>query len=275
MIFSQLKISEFKKLSEYILLEKNIDYSEYAYSSIKRRIETIMENHKIIDCDELLHHIASDESFFKIVIHELRVPITEMFRDPDFWKSMMLNIFPKLFKKQQTILIQVPQCSSGEELYSLLILLNEYLPSKNYKIFADDISEKNIETIKAGIYSLKQLETAQKNYDVLGLKNPFSDYYTKTNSNFHLNNSLLNNVELSVQNFEKIQHETKFDLILYRNQLIYFTPQLQSKILKNIYNSLNKGSWLVIGIGENLTIHQDIKFSPVDKSEKIFKKYRF
>ena len=109
----------------------------------------------------------------------------------------------------------------------------------------------------------------------MSCKIPLADYFTEKNWNFILNSSLLETINLSVKNFFTDEVDINFDLILFRNRLIYFNPQLQSVALKLIHENLNRGGFLIIGIGESLNLQYESKFNIYDKNENIFKKTRF
>ncbi len=114
-----------------------------------------------------------------------------------------------------------------------------------------------------------------RNFAALELNADFSDFFDITEKKFKAKEFLLDNVNFTNENFQESTTESSYDLILYRNRLIYFSTNLQSKILKKIHNMLSKGGYLILGIGENLLLHSDIKINTADKTEKIFKKSKF
>ncbi len=212
--------------------------------------------------------------FLNEFIHSLRPPVTEFFRDPNMWRSLIKNVFPKLFKKEK-IRIYFPQCSSGDELYSLLIILDQLNLLHKVDILADDISEKHVENCKQGKFSVKKTETGNKNYEVLELETPLSYYITEEKKTIKLKNSLMSNVTFNPSGWFDIEEQENFDLIIFRNTLLYYNRQLQSSIINTLGDKLNKQGFIILGIKDEKPEKYGLKLNPFDKTEMIYRKPNF
>lgn len=270
----KLKISDYKNIIQGIYHAGGVDFSDYSLSSMKRRLEQKMINDKISTVDEFIELLKSDTKYFEQFLYDISVPVTDFFRDTDTWKAIKNQVLSKLEKKDNPRIL-VPECSSGEDLYSLLILLKENNLLNSTEIEACDFSKKNIEKIQKGIYPAKSMEPAGRNYNEIGMTLPFSEYFYEKNNDLAVNTSLLEKVSFRVQDLYSGFFQGYYDFVLYRNRLIYYNPQMQAKLLRKIYDLLFKSGFLSLGVGENLSLHADLKFTPADKSEKIYKKARF
>ncbi len=270
----KLKISEYKNIIQGIFDAGGVDFSEYSLCSMKRRLEQKMVSEKFSDADEFIANLKSNPKYFEQFLFDMSVPVTDFFRDTDTWKAIRNQVFSKLEKKESPRIL-IPECSSGEDLYSLLILLKESNLLDFVEVEACDISKKNIEKIQKGLYTLKSIEAAGRNYNEIITTMPFTEYFYEKNNDLVVNTNLIEKVIFRVQNLQAGVFEGYYDYILYRNRLIYYNPQMQSKLLRKIYNMLHKSGYLSLGVGENLNLHSDLKFTIVDKNEKIFKKSRF
>jgi chemotaxis protein methyltransferase CheR len=271
---TKLKISEYKNIIQGIYQAGSIDFSEYSLSSLKRRLEQKMNGDRISDSDEFIRLLKTDSKYFEQFLYEISVPVTDFFRDTETWKSIRNNVFSKLAKKENPRIL-IPECSSGEDLYSLMILLKESNLSDSTEVEACDFSKKNIEKIQKGIYPAKSMEPAGRNYNEIGMITPFSEYFYEKNSDLAVNTRLIEKVKFRIQDLYGGFFQGYYDFVLYRNRLIYYNPQMQDKLLRKIYEMLHKSAFLSLGIGENISLRSDLKFTVIDKNEKIFKKARF
>lgn len=229
-----------------------------------------MLQHETLDSKNLIKRLDND-IFFDEFIFSIRPIVTELFRDPDMWSVLLKDILPKLLKKEKTR-IYVPQCSSGDELYSLLVLLDQLNGLEAVEIFVDEISDKHIEKTKTGIFPNKKLEISAKNYEVLGLQTPFSHYITSKDASFVMKSTLKGKTIFNPTGWFDIEDQENFDLIIFRNNLIYYNSELQQTIIQVLTEKLNKSGFLIIGIKEKLSKLSLAKYSVYNKTENIFRK---
>ncbi|MDP4267394.1 MAG: protein-glutamate O-methyltransferase CheR [Bacteroidota bacterium] len=250
------------------------DFSDYAISSFKRRILRILELNKIKSVDELIQKIKCSKDFLEEIIREITVNTTEMFRDPSFWGTLRKDIIPN-FSNNHYIRIWHAACSTGEEVFSMCILLKEMNLLDKAIIYATDINENVLKTAKSGIYPIRSLETSNNNYESYQGIQKLSDYYKLSTTNdkvcFDLN--LLKNVTFKTHDLVLDSPFSKFDLILCRNVMIYFNFELQNKVVQLFDQSLFKNGNLALGSKETIAWCKAARsFSVISVEDKIYKK---
>ncbi|ADR23700.1 chemotaxis protein R [Marivirga tractuosa] len=270
-----IEISDLRRITELVKEQYRYDFTNYAMSSFRRRILRIMELYKFGSADLLIKRLKDDKSFFDEFIAEITVNVTEMFRDPPFWRELRDNVIPNILLNHNTISIWHAGCSSGEEVFSMAILLKEMGILDKAKIIATDIDKVILEKAKKGHYSMKNMELNEKNYIRFEGKNNFKDYFKEENGKAVMEKSLIQNVSFREHDLVQGVVFNKFDLILCRNVMIYFNQNLQNEVLKKHHESLFKYGYLVIGSKESL-IWCEIanKFIVVNNEEKIYKKIK-
>lgn len=270
-----IEISDLRRITELVKEQYKYDFTNYAMSSFRRRILRIMELYKFGSADLLIKRLKDDRSFFDEFIAEITVNVTEMFRDPPFWRELRDNVIPNILLNHNTISIWHAGCSSGEEVFSMAILLKEMGILDKAKIIATDIDKVILEKAKKGHYSMKNMELNEKNYIRFEGKHNFKDYFKEENGKAVMDKSLIQNVSFREHDLVQGVVFNKFDLILCRNVMIYFNQNLQNEVLKKHHESLFKYGYLVIGSKESL-IWCEIanKFIVVNNEEKIYKKIK-
>ena len=270
-----IEIADIKKIAEVVKLKYNYDFTNYAMSSFKRRIQRIIDIHKFKSVDSLVKRIYEDKAFFEEFIVEITVNVTEMFRDPSFWRVLRDEVIPATMLNHDKIRIWHAGCSSGEEVFSMAIMLKEMGLLQNVSIIATDLDKEILKKAKSGKYTLKNMELNEKNYIRFQGNTTLKDYYKEKNGHVVLDSNLVMNVSFREHDLVRGQVFNKFDLVLCRNVMIYFNQTLQNEVLKKFHESLFKYGYLVIGSKESL-IWCDIanKFIVVNKEEKIYKKFK-
>jgi chemotaxis protein methyltransferase CheR len=275
-MIEDIEINDIRALCQIIQEKYNYDFNNYAISSFKRRILRVLEIFKINSMHTLIEKVKNDPAFFKTFINEITVNVTEMFRDPSLWRELRDKVLPNLFSTHEQIKIWHAGCSSGEEVYSMAIMLQEEGWLNKVKLYATDIDESILTKAKDGKYSIKNMiDVNEKNYIRYGGKGKLSDYYKEENGNVKMKEVLVENVTYRIHDLVKSGVFNKFDLILCRNVLIYFNQQLQNDVFRMFHESLFNYSYFIIGSKETL-IWSDIanKFITVNQEEKIFKKVK-
>jgi chemotaxis protein methyltransferase CheR len=248
------------------------DFTDYAEASVHRRINHFMITRKIPNLNVLSDRILRSETEFEAFVQELSVTVTEMFRDPTFFKSLRENVIPSL-ATWPFIKIWIAGCATGEEVLSIAILLKENGLLNRSVIYATDINQNSLRIAKSGIYSIDSMQKHTSNYLKSGGTKDFSDYYTAKYQSVMFNKELLQNVVISPHNLATDQSFNEFQLIVCRNVLIYFNQQLQNKVVKLFTQSLSPFGFLALGNKESLLFSEDRKgYEEFDRKEKIFRK---
>lgn len=210
----------------------------------------------------------------KGLLSDFSINVTEMFRDPSFFKSFRTKIIP-LIKDYPEIRIWHVGCSSGEEVYSMSILLHEEGIYEKTRIFATDINKCILEKAKQGTFPLDGMQLYTKNYFEAGGKRAFSEYYKAVDDKVFFHPCLRKNVVFAQHNLVTDQSFNEFDIIICRNVLIYFNKVLQNHVHKLLYNSLSLSGFLGLGKREGIkfTSYENC-YGEFDTSEKLYRKVK-
>ncbi len=282
--------SELNELITLVREKYGLDFQDYAISSFKRRITRILELYKFKSVNALINRLATNPAFFDEFVSEVTVNVTEMFRDPTFWKALRDSILPSIYANVPSVSIWHAGCSSGEEVFSMCIMLHEMGVLERTRIVATDLDTAIIAKAQKNQISLKHMEVHSKNYiafksskseiQVSGENPQFSEHqlikYFDVKDNWaSIKKELLQNVSFRKHDLVKGGVFGKFDLVLCRNVMIYFNQSLQNSVLTKLHESLFKYGYLAIGSKESL-IWCDIasKFLVVNNEEKIYKKIK-
>ncbi|MDM1294912.1 protein-glutamate O-methyltransferase CheR [Sphingobacterium sp. N143] len=264
----------FEELEEIITVVKNLhgyDISGYTRSSLKRRVTRIMELNKL-NLSGLKAKLINQPGFSIYFLQEITVNVTEMFRDPEFYKALKTDVFPYLATYPH-IKLWSAGCSTGEEVYSLAILLKEAEIYQRSFIYGTDINSKVLEKAKRGIYSLIKVREYSENFIKTDPKSSLSDYYTAMYNAATINNSLKKNILFSMHSLVSDGVFNEFQLITCRNVLIYFDTDLQDRVLDLFYHSLCHLGFLCLGSKESLINYKHAaKFKIVNKKHNIYQK---
>jgi chemotaxis protein methyltransferase CheR len=271
----EIQIVDIRNLTETIKRQYGYDFTNYAMSSFKRRIQRILELYKFSNVGVLTRKIAEDGAFFEEFLSEITVNVTEMFRDPSFWRELRDKIIPNILLNHKRVTIWHAGCSSGEEVYSMAILLKEMGILDSSRIIATDIDDEILHKAQSGVYNEKSMELNEKNYIRFRGQYNFSDYYQAKNGQVHMDKSLVKDVSFRKHDLVGGIVFNKFDLLLCRNVMIYFNQSLQNDVLKKLHESIFKYGYLAIGSKESL-IWCEIanRFIVVNNEEKIYKKIK-
>lgn len=273
MIRYEIGIVETRNIIKAIQDTYSLDFRDYALTSFKRRLEEIITNNGLKDAEGLINRLTNYRDFIDYFLSEITPETTEMFRDPSLWRSVRDEIIPEIVKSANKPKIWIASFDSGQELYSLAIILKEAGLLPEVQIYASALSDKTIDKIKTGKIDVKELEVNDANYVRLNGKLKFADYYKIENGLPILDSSLIQNVNFVKINtvYDNIPGGIKF--ILFRNQMIYYNQLLQDRVLMNLSNSVVPGGYLAIGIKETLeNTNTSNKFTVFNDLEKIYKK---
>ena len=265
---------EIRLLLEAIFLKYGYDFRDYSAAHTKRRLRHRLGISDFSDFSQMQHAVIHDEEFFNEVLLDLSINVTEMFRDPQFYVAVRDVLLPRL-KTYPFIKVWHAGCSTGQEVYSMCILLEEEGMKDRAQIYATDFNTLVLDRAKAGIYPMDAVREYTANYQRAGGKRSFSDYYTADYDGVAIHPALKDRVLFSSHNLVTDGVFGEMNVILCRNVLIYFNRELQNKVLKLFYDSLVPGGYLCLGTKESLKFTDLAEaFEPVAGRERIYRKRR-
>ena len=248
------------------------DFKNYALTFFKRRLEYIITYHNLKDAEGLLKKLTADKQFLPELLRFLSVDCTEMFRDPSFWRVLKDEILPKAITNVG-YKIWFPEVGSGEELYSLLIVLKTLNLTDKVRIFATSISERQLENIQKGYFLARKAEVNDANYKRVFSEGELKSYYKTAEEHAYWDTDLLKGVEFIHDKLIPEKGPKGVKLVLFRNQMIYFNQILQERYLKLLHHHLVASGYLIIGNNEVIDYwNSDKDYNLVNDSERIFKK---
>ena len=263
---------EIRLLLDAIYQRYGYDFRNYSKASIKRRLKHNLAKSKLPNFSTMQHRVIYDANFFGSLLLDLTVNVTEMFRDPSFYRSLRKNVIP-ILKTYPNIKIWHAGCSTGEEVYSMAILLKEEGLLDRTQIYATDIDEKVLKIAKEGIYPIDHIKAYTENYQKAEGKKSFSDYYMARYDAAIIKQPLKKNIVFTNHNLVTDSVFGEFHLIVCRNVLIYFNKELQNRVLELFNNSLIRRGILALGSKETVQFSTSSHiFSEFDKKEKIYQK---
>ncbi len=263
---------EIELLLEAIYRKYGYDFRDYSRAHVKRRILHRLVDSGLKSVSEIQGQILYDKKCFEKLIKDLSINVTEMFRDPNFYKTVRQEVIPVL-KTYPYIKIWHAGCSTGEEVYSFAIMLKEEGLYNRTQIYATDFNRSVIEIAKKGIYSIENIKNYTVNYQKSGGKSSFSDYYIAKYDSVILDQSLKQNIVFAEHNLVTDSVFAEVNMIVCRNVLIYFNRELQNKVLRLFDESLVKGGFLGLGSKETIMFSEiNSHYDVVSEKEKIYKK---
>lgn len=268
----ELSSQAFEQLLHLLLHVYGYDFSGYSKASLLRRVYKFMDMHDVSDGQELIQLLAGDTAVFHSFLETITVNVTEMFRDPVFYKSIREKVLPVLATYPQ-INIWHAGCSTGEEVFSLCILLYEAGLLHRTRIYATDINASYLEKARTGVLPMAHMREYTLNYHQSGCTGDFSDYYTALYDHVLIHKEIRDRVVFLQHNLVTDRSFNEFQLILCRNVMIYFNKQLQNKVLKLFHESVSSLGFIGLGMKESLLFSEyRSKYTVVDGSVKIFRK---
>lgn len=263
---------ELQLLLEGIYLQYGYDFRDYSRASVKRRVMHRLKLSEFTHLGEMQHAILHDVELFEQMLLDLSINVTEMFRDPSFYKAVREDVIP-ILKTYPFIKIWHAGCSTGEEAYSMAILLKEEGLYERSQIYATDFNDVVLQKARDGIFPLDQVKDYTLNYQKAGGKNSFVDYYTAKHDSIIMNRSLKKNIVFANHNLESDGVFGEMNLIFCRNVLIYFNKELQNRVLKLFHDSLCRHGVLCLGSKENIRFSACANdFEELVKNEKIYRR---
>lgn len=259
-------------LLEAMRLRYGYDFRQYGQASLHRRVTAALARGGFSDVAALQHRVLHDPAYFRGLLGDLTVSTTEMFRDPDVFAALRNQVVSRL-RTWPFIRIWHAGCSTGEEVYSLAIILREEGLLERARIYATDLSEAAIEAANEGIFDAARIPEYTRNYQAAGGRESFASYYRANYGQAVLDSSLRKNIVFSTHNLAADGVFGEMNLILCRNVLIYFQRSLQGRALGLFRDSLCRGGLLCLGTRETVLFsdHGDA-FEALEDELKIYRK---
>ncbi|MFC0560337.1 CheR family methyltransferase [Halalkalibacter alkalisediminis] len=265
---------EIELLLEAIYRYYGYDFRNYALPFLQRRIGHRLRNEKLSTISALLEKVLHHPEVMERLFADFSINVTEMFRDPLFFKSLRTKVIP-ILREYPSIRIWHVGCSTGEEVYSMAILLQEEGIYEKSQIYATDINTHILEKAKQGTCSIDGMQLYTKNYFESGGEGAFSQYYKAVGDKVIFHPFLKKNMVFAEHNLVTDQSINEFDLIICRNVLIYFNKNLQNKVHQLLYESLSLRGFLGLGKREGIEFTSyGNSYEGIDSKEKLYRKYK-
>ena len=272
-----MKAKALEKIETDLLLEAifqryGYDFRRYARSSLNRRVTHRMKEAKCERISELLPKVLHDEDFFNCFLKDMSITITEFFRDPPFYRALRDQVIP-ILKTYPYVKIWHPGCATGEEVYSMAIVLHEEGFLNRAQIYATDFNNHSLQIAKEGIYPLEVIRQSTINYNQAGAKASFVEYYHAQYQSAKIHSWLKDHITFANHNLVTDGVFGDMNLISCRNVLIYFDRSLQDRVLGLFCESLCHRGFLCLGFKETVEFSEvRHSFETLTKKEKIFRK---
>ena len=263
---------ELKMLIEAIYLKYSYDFRDYTGASQKRRVVHALREMECDSISALQARIMHEPAAFSELLQYLTIPVTSMFRDPSYFKALREHVVPVL-RTYPSLKVWIAGCSTGEEVYSLAILLKEEGLLERTIIYATDINPRSLDKARQGIFPLAAIKGHTANYQKAGGTRAFSDYYTAAYDAAIFDKSLRENITFADHSLATDSVFTETQFISCRNVMIYFNRALQDRALGLFAESLSHRGFLGLGSKESIDFSAHAKsFEPLSKPERLYRK---
>ena len=249
-------MGDYEKFKTKVYQLTKIDLSCYKERQMKRRIDSLITKRKISSYDEYINAISKDKELLEEFVAYLTINVSESYRNPEQWKLLENEMFPYLFEKfgSNNIKIWSAACSTGDEPYTLVMLLAKFIPMNRIKIIATDIDKQVLEKAQIGVYDEKSLKGLPKEY--------ITKYFTKTGTrSYQISDEVKKCVEFKQHNLLKDTYPSGCNMIVCRNVMIYFTEEAKDEIYKKFNAALKKDGILFVGSTEQIISPGESGFS--------------
>jgi chemotaxis protein methyltransferase CheR len=273
MLEQEIEEIEQTLLLEAVFLRYGYDFRNYSQATMRRRIRQFIAKNNLKSISGLLPRVLRDPPFFQALLFEFSVTVTGMFRDPPFYRALRKEVIP-LLRTYPFPKIWLAGCATGEEAYSIAILLQEEGMLEKSTVFATDINGDSLVKAQKGIYPLKQVREYTENYQETGFSCSFSRYYHADQKHIIMDRALKNKITFAHHNLVSDQVFGEMHLIFCRNVMIYFNKKLQERVLKLFDQSLIRGGFLCLGNRESLrSFSLSEQYTNLDTKNKIYRKH--
>lgn len=272
-MMTNLGIVDTKKLIAALNEALGINYADYSLTTLRRRFVSVLTNFNISNVDDFITQLKKNNLDSERIFDLLMIDSTEIFRDPSLWREMRERYLPEISKTPGSK-IWVPGVSSGEELYSLMVLIRELGIEKDVRVVASCNSKYRINRIKeGGGYPLKRMEIGEANYTRLSGKFEFDKYFEVRDNKIYMDSSLVKDVEFNEFNISQQEPTKTYRMVIFRNVLLQYNLPLYEKVVRKLRDSLTVGGYLFLGNKETLE-HSESgkKMQLINELEKVYRK---
>lgn len=247
-------MEDYEGFKKQIFALTQIDLSAYKEKQMRRRIDSLIAKNGVSTYQDYVSLLKANKAKFEEFVNYLTINVSEFYRNPEQWAILENEILPQLMQKTNSLKIWSAACSTGDEPYSLVMMLSRHMPLSSIRILATDIDKQVLEKAKNGLYNVKSLK---------GLPQDFmKKYVSKVNEyTYKISDEVKRCVEFKQHNLLKDSYPKDCDLIVCRNVLIYFTEEAKLEIYKNFNNSLKKDGILFVGSTEQIIQASAIGFA--------------
>jgi chemotaxis protein methyltransferase CheR len=242
----------YEKFKERVFQKTKLDLTLYKERQMKRRIESLITRHGLSSFDAYYALLNDNKAAFDEFINYLTINVSEFYRNPSQWETLKTDIFPAILKRNKRPKIWSAACSTGEEPYSLVMCLSEFMPLKDIKILAVDFDDEAIAKAKMGVYSEKSIKNVPVAYQ--------KKYFEAIGKSFKVVDEVKNCVEFKKMNLLRDTYPKGFDLVVCRNVMIYFTEEAKDEMYRNFYESLVSDGYFFVGSTEQIIQPQRYNF---------------
>ena len=262
---------EIELLFEALYRQYGYDFRNYSYESARRRVLHRTQLDNLNSISELQHRVLHDETAADTLVQDLSINVTEMFRDPLFYSALRKQVLP-LLAEHEHIKVWHAGCASGEEAYSMAIMLTEMGLYGQSQLYATDFNNTALDKAKSGVFPIKMMRDYTRNYQEAGGRQQFSDYYHARYDGAVMDSALKKNLVFAHHNLTTDTSFGEMQIIVCRNVLIYFNRELQERVLQLFADSLCKGGFLCLGSHETLQLSSLAKrFETVSANRRIYR----
>ena len=242
---------EVRLLLEAIHAKYGYDLREYSAPTVKRRVQGVLARTGLPHLGELIHQVLVDPNLFARVLNDLTVRVSDMFRDPEFYRTFRSRVVP-ILRSYPLLRIWHAGCAAGEEAYASAILLQEEGLYDRTQIYATDLSPQAIADAKHGVYGAERMAGFADNYAKAGGTRDFSEYCTAAYGGIAMTDSLRRNILFFQHNLVSDHVFAEMHVVFCRNVFIYFAPELRTRVVSKFAHSLCAGGFLCLGSSEQL-----------------------
>ena len=248
----------YEKFKEQVLKKTGLDLTLYKERQMKRRIESLIKRHNIDSFDKYFALLDSNKEAFDEFMNYLTINVSEFYRNPEQWDLLLKEVFPEILSKNKKPKIWSAACSTGEEPYTLVMVLSNLMPLKEIKILAVDIDKEAMRKAQIGVYSAKSLENVPKAF--------VEKYFEKIGNTYKISEEIKKCVEFKQMNLLKDAYPQGNDLVVCRNVMIYFTEEAKDEMYHKFNGSLIENGVLFVGSNKQIIMPNRYKF----ESKKTF-----
>ncbi len=247
--------NDYESFKKQVLALTTIDLNAYKERQMKRRIDTLISRNKFSDYDSYIKAIKADKKMYDEFVNYLTINVSEFYRNPQLWENLEKEIFPELIKKYgNSIKVWSAACSTGDEPYSLAMLLGKFMPLNRVKIIATDIDSQVLDKAKMGVYGGNSLNSLPDEFK--------KKYFTSVGGNaYKISDEVKRCVEFKKHDLLRDPYSTGCHLIVCRNVLIYFTEEAKTEIYRKFNKALVQGGILFVGSTEQIMNYKELNYT--------------